>query len=95
MIPVSQIKFAIPVSRVGSNAGDVIYYNDKITEHNYLKVFYVPKLDSFLVHNTKDNIKMYVAKTNVAQWYMDDETNEPAAANPTRANKTKAEKTNA
>ena len=95
MIPVSQIKFAIPVSRVGVNAGDVIYYNEVIAEHKYLKVYYVPKLDSFLVHNTKDNIKMYVAKTNVAQWYMNDETDEPTTTNPTRVNKTKAEKANA
>ena len=47
MIPVKLIKFAVPVSRIDKNAGDLVYYNEVIPEHKHLKVFYIPKIDSF------------------------------------------------
>lgn len=94
-IKVTTIKFAVPVSRVDTNGGDLSYYNEVIKEHQHLQVFYIPKLDSFLVHNIKSDMKMYVAKTNVAQWFMNDEVIQSTETSATGTNKKATKKADA
>lgn len=76
MKKVVMIKFAVPVARVLKHFQDLSFYRSEDPMLTYLNVWYDGT--DFIVENTalnegqKNPRKVYVAKTNVAQWELDD-----------------------
>lgn len=64
------IRFAMVVSKVLKNMSDLSFYHPGCPEAQYVDIYYDGT--DFIVHNTITNRKVYVAKTNVSQWELDD-----------------------
>lgn len=78
MQKVVMAKFGIPVSKVLKNFEDLSFYRVEDTKLSYLDIMY-DGTDFILVNNHNPEQKkdfnprkVYVAKTNVAQWELDD-----------------------
>lgn len=70
------IRFALPVSKILKNFEDLSFYRVEDQKFNYLDIFYDGN-DFILVNNHLTDKqttprKVYVAKTNVSQWELDD-----------------------
>jgi hypothetical protein len=70
MKKVIMIRFAMVVSKVLKNMADLSFYYPECPEYKYIDIFYDGT--DFIIHNTITNRKVYVAKTNVSQWELDD-----------------------
>lgn len=70
MKKIKMIQFATVISRIKDNMTDLASYNIAQEELKYIEVFYDGT--DFIVVNTKTDRKVYVAKTNVSQWELDD-----------------------
>jgi hypothetical protein len=78
MKKVTMIRFGLPVSKVLKNSEDLSFYHSGDLRHSYLDIFYDGN-DFILVNNHNPEgkkdfnpRKVYVAKTNVSQWELDD-----------------------
>lgn len=70
MKKVVMIRFAVEIGRILNNSGDLAFYSKLLPNLDYIDVFYDG--NDFLVINKTTNRKVYVAKTNVSQWELDD-----------------------
>lgn len=94
MRKVINIKFGIPVSKVLKNFQDLSFYHVGDKNLEYVEIFYDGN-DFLIVNNhltatqTKPR-KTYVAKTNVAQWELDDADGTKSDAGVSKTVRTKA-----
>ena len=70
MKKVIMIRFAMPVAKVLRNMQDLTFYYPQSPDVRDIDIFY-DGID-FIIVNKNTNRKVYVAKTNVSQWELDD-----------------------
>jgi hypothetical protein len=94
MKKVTMIRFAMPVSKVLKNFEDLSFYRIEEPRHSYLSVWYDG--NDFIIENShlfegqNKPRKVYVAKTNVAQWEIDDTERESTTQGNTAKISTKS-----
>lgn len=95
MKKVTMIRFAMSISRVLKNQSDLTFYRIDDPALTYLNVWY-DGVD-FIIENTHLNQgqvnprKVYVAKTNVSQWEIDDTSGEESTQGVSKAKRAKAD----
>lgn len=76
MKKVVMIRFGIPVSKVLKNFEDLNFYRVEDPKLKYLEIFYDGNdfivVNNHLLEGQTTPRKVYVAKTNVSQWELDD-----------------------